>query len=103
MKNKFWGYCLCMIGSAGYYGYYKKTNTFLVIWGIIFIIGILIIAYNNNEIYKSTKNKKVFWDPLFVIGVCLIPKIPFPQGISILSMIVLGSIYAIAIRNSKGS
>lgn len=103
MKNKFWGYCLCMIGSAGYYGYYKRTNAFLVIWGIIFIVGIVIIAYNNNRIHKLTKSRKVFWDSLFVIGVCLIPRIPSPQGLSILSMIVLGSIYAIAMKNTKES
>lgn len=56
--NKLLGYCLCMIGSTGYYVYYIKTKSFLVVWGILFVLGIVIIAYNNNSYYKSTKSKK---------------------------------------------
>lgn len=98
MKNKLLGYCLCMIGSTGYYGYYIKTKSFLVVWGILFVLGIVIIAYNNNSYYKSTKSKKIFGDPLFVLGTCLIPMIPAPYGLSILLMIILGSLYAVNMK-----
>lgn len=84
-----------MVGSAGYYGYYLKTRSFLAIWCLLFIAGILIIAYANNKYYKLKKSKKVFLDSLFIIGICLIPIIPVPHGLSILFMIISGSLYTV--------
>ena len=96
VKQKWLGYVLTATASSGFYGYYLKTHELLVLWIIIFVLGICILATANNFIFKVYHSKLVYLDMLFVLFACFFPLISLQRGLSILIMMILCCIYAYA-------
>lgn len=56
--------------SITFYGhYYDKFNSYFNLFCslLCFIIGVLLIAKNNNEFFKKTKSKLILADPIITI------------------------------------
>ncbi len=101
IKQKWIGHILTAVASAGYYGYYIKTHELLIMWIIIFAIGIIILSAANNTIFKIYHSKLVYLDILFILFVCLFPLIPLQKGMSILLMMIIACIYAFTMTRQR--
>lgn len=94
-------YIIMMISSVGYYSNIGREDSLSYFWISIFVISLIILAVNNNDLFKKYKSNIVYYDMLFVLGVILIPRINLPYGASRLIMAILGAVYALLVSRKK--
>ena len=93
-------YIATLTGSAGYYGYYLKNKEYLFIWVIVFVAGVILLGIKNSYIYKIFHSKFVYLDILYILIICFLPSIlKWPNGLDILMVVIIGSIYGYIITS----
>lgn len=89
------GYFCTMAGSSGYYGYYLKNTESLLVWLVVFSIGIILLGNKNYHVFKNGRKVLVFADIVYVFIICLMPSmLDWPAGLNIVAMIFTGSLYS---------
>lgn len=102
MKKWITPYIFLMVASAGYYGYYRKSEDALIwTWLLLFIIGIALLSYNNYILFKKTRSKLIMVDMIIVLGIVLIPLVPSNFGLSIIVMFILTTMVAYYLAKKK--
>ncbi|WP_243343830.1 hypothetical protein [Anaerococcus sp. AGMB09787] len=94
-------YIIMIISSVGYYSNMGREDSLSYFWISLFVISLIILTVNNNDLFKKHKSNIVYYDMLFVLGVILIPRINLPYGASRLLMAILGAIYALLVSRRK--
>ncbi|WP_297282019.1 hypothetical protein [uncultured Anaerococcus sp.] len=94
-------YIFMIASSVGYYSNIGREDSLFYFWITIFVVSLIILTINNNDLFKKHKSNIVYYDMLFVLGVILIPRINLPYGASRLIMAILGAIYALLVSRKK--
>ncbi len=94
-------YIVMIISSVGYYSNIGREDSLSYFWISIFVISLIILTVNNNDLFKKHKSNIVYYDMLFVLEVILIPRINLPYGASRLIMAILGAVYALLFSRKK--
>ena len=90
-----------IVSSVGYYSNIGRDDSLFYFWLTIFVVSLILLIANNNDLFKKHKSNIVYYDMLFVLGVILIPRINLPYGASRLIMAILGAIYALLVSRKK--
>lgn len=94
-------YIIMIISSVGYYSNIGREDSLSYFWISIFLVSLIILTINNNDLFKKHKSNIIYYDMLFVLRVIFIPRINLPYGTSRLIMAILGAIYALLISRKK--
>ena len=100
-KSSLSPYIFMIVSSVGYYSNIGREDSLFYFWITIFVVSLMLLIVNNNDIFKKHKSNIVYYDMLFVLGAILIPRINLPYGASRLIMAILGAIYALLISRKK--
>ena len=100
-KSNLLPYIFMIASSVGYYSNLGREDSLFYFWITIFVVSLILLIVNNNDLFKKHKSNIVYYDMLFVLGVIFIPRINLPYGASRLIMAILGAIYALLISQKK--